>query len=374
MRRHKKEAHEPPKNTPKPYSWECPICHEFFKSQSERDNHRIDIHGKYCYQRHSKNSSNDTSTWECKYCHAVLGSRRLLFAHYKTCNVKQSLPVNSLGRVINFDALQKSKETLKQRAALGLYKNRVVSSSTRAKLSDSRKQYLATHRVKYNWTGPLKQLSYAEQYFYDIVKTRCESIHWANNFRVSYYKLDFANLDSKVYFEVDGEQHYDEYGLYHDQRRTERLEQLGWKLVGRVRWKLFSKLSDSEKAGYVNTLLNSFMSLDYRTINSLSDALPVITSKRQLHREHQLSQAIIDGRVDDRGNIIGNALSIDEWTSRKDLILTCGVDISKFGWVEKVTKTTGLTKRKIENTIKRFPDVFEGKYFRRKWTPVEHKT
>ena len=39
----------------------------------------------------------------------------------------------------------------------------------------------------------------------------------------------------------------------------------------------------------------------------------------------------------------------------------------KFGWVEKVIEKTGYTKRIIENTIKRFQEDFNGKYFRRKF-------
>ena len=361
MERHKKEAHEPAKNTPKPYSWECPVCHEFFKSRNERDRHRIDIHGKYYYQRHYQTSSNDTSIWECKYCHEVLDSRRLLFAHYKTCNVKQSMPVNSLGRVINYDALQKAQETRKQRAELGLYKNRVVSSSTRAKLSDRRKQYLATHRVKYNWTGPLKQLSYAEQYFYDIVKTRCESIHWANNFRVSYYKLDFANLDTKVYFEVDGEQHYDEYGKLHDIERTKKLAEKGWFLIARVRWKSFMQLNDNQKTSYVDELIRSFVSPDSNTIPPLPVPVEKEKSKqlrqmakeelrrqKQAERNRVMKTAEEQGLLRNNGWLNGIGVSLNEWNHRKELILNSGVDLMKFGWVGKVEQVTHLTNRRSQ--------------------------
>jgi len=36
------------------------------------------------------------------------------------------------------------------------------------------------------------------------------------------------------------------------------------------------------------------------------------------------------------------------------LILNSGVDISKFGWVKKVTETTFLTKRQIEMVVEHF--------------------
>ena len=59
-------------------------------------------------------------------------------------------------------------------------------------------------------------------------------------------------------------------------------------------------------------------------------------------------------------------LSISEWEERKDKILNSGVDMMKFGWVGKMEKATGFSKRIIENTLLKFPEIFEGKYFRRK--------
>lgn len=41
----------------------------------------------------------------------------------------------------------------------------------------------------------------------------------------------------------------------------------------------------------------------------------------------------------------------DEFNLRKEAILNSGVDIYKFGWVEKVSKVTGLTRRQIYKTV-----------------------
>jgi hypothetical protein len=47
---------------------------------------------------------------------------------------------------------------------------------------------------------------------------------------------------------------------------------------------------------------------------------------------------------------------------RKELILNCGVDLTRFGWVGEVEKATGLTKRIIESTVKYFDlEVFKRK-------------
>ena len=36
---------------------------------------------------------------------------------------------------------------------------------------------------------------------------------------------------------------------------------------------------------------------------------------------------------------------------RKETILNSGVDLSKFGWVENVSKVTGLTRRQIYKVV-----------------------
>ena len=397
MDRHRIEIHGRGKNIRKLDGWECPICHVVFKTCRERDQHRIHIHGKYCYQR-TRHGVSHASDWVCQYCGYRCNTRRLLFDHYKSCAKKQQQPVDVLGRPINPNRVIKCKETKQQRMALGLYKPRIVSDQTRQKISVARKQYLAAHHVKYNWMGPLKHLSYAEQYFYDIVHAKCQSVHWANNYRVSYYKLDFANLDTKVYFEVDGEQHYDEYGLMHDADRTKKLADRGWFLIARVRWKHFCNLSQLQKDEYVETLINQFMSNSTNTLQVLPEikltssdskkaSIPLAEYKalrkakaierdrqRQLVYQQKRMEAQREGLIRSDGYISGTGTPLSEWNRRKDLILTCGVDLTQFGWVEKVIKCTGLSKRMIENTLSKFPDDFDGKYFRRKWNPVDHKT
>lgn len=93
--------------------------------------------------------------------------------------------------------------------------------------------------------------SFAEGYWKDVFKDNENIVY---NFRVGYYVLDFANLEKKVYFEVDGEQHYTEEGLAHDKERTETLEQQGWKLVSRCRWSLYQKLQKIERENYVSSI------------------------------------------------------------------------------------------------------------------------
>ena len=69
---------------------------------------------------------------------------------------------------------------------------------------------------------------------------------------------------------------------------------------------------------------------------------------------------------DIRGRYNHSIISENIWLERKEKILSCGVDLMKFGWVGKVKQLTGLTQRELENTLIHFKEEFEGKYFRRK--------
>ena len=61
----------------------------------------------------------------------------------------------------------------------------------------------------------------------------------------------------KVYIEVDGEQHYTKKGIEHDKNRTEFLIENGWRLLKRIRWSEFQKLSKIERENEIYRLLQT---------------------------------------------------------------------------------------------------------------------
>ena len=50
------------------------------------------------------------------------------------------------------------------------------------------------------------------------------------------------------------------------------------------------------------------------------------------------------------------------WNERKERILSSGIDLHKFGWAREVSKKTGLTRKQVNLTVKRFPEL-AGKVF-----------
>lgn len=358
---------------------------------------------KYAYYRHLhkthpehkfkcdsiKDKRWDGKSWVCQYCNAPFKSRRQLYDHYKNCKIKLVLPVNALGRVYLPEYHEKAVASRKAHFADGLIIRKPCSLETRRKLSIARRKHIANGTGSSTWVNPHIHRSYAEQYFYDIVSNQLgTTINWKNNYRVCGYLLDFANLNTKVYFEVDGESHYTVDGLAYDAKRTSELAASGWFLIGRIRWKSYKKLSEDDRKKIVDSYLTAFASSDTNVLPPIKEysvdtailkkhkTTPKDIKKRQTEIEDYLCRRAIaeqNGLIRSDGHIDGKGISNSEWNNRKTLILNCGVDLTKFGWVGRVVDATGLSKRIIERTIQRFHDEFDGKYFRRKWNPVDIK-
>lgn len=129
----------------------------------------------------------------------------------------------------------------------GLWFGKKHSEETKKKISETQKK---------NYAGKSRYMpvqehrkSYAEQYF-DVIFTDAQK-----QFPVDRYRLDYAWPDTKTYIEVDGEQHYTEEGLKHDNERTQVLESLGWICKKRIRWSEYQKLNEDEKKTFIESLL-----------------------------------------------------------------------------------------------------------------------
>ena len=138
------------------------------------------------------------------------------------------------------------------------------------KMSDEQKKKISESRIKYLKENPDKvpyllnhssKESYPEKYFRSIFKKELDEGTLCSEYRVGLYSLDIANVDKKVDFEIDGDQHYlDKKIVESDIKRNEYLKNLGWTMV-RLKWSDYQKLSFSDKKDKLNEikkeLLNS---------------------------------------------------------------------------------------------------------------------
>lgn len=116
---------------------------------------------------------------------------------------------------------------------------------TKQKISNIRKQFLEEHPEKVPYLmNHSSNISYPERYFMECFKDVSNIVHQHPVYR---YSLDFANIDEKIYLEIDGEQHYtDKRIVAHDVIRTQKLLDADWTGI-RIRWSEFQKLDEIQR-------------------------------------------------------------------------------------------------------------------------------
>lgn len=234
----------------------CKFCNEEFTTGAKLGTHI----SKQCLKNPNRGIQKNSKIWKCSICQNDFLSRRRLQEHRKIehrTEIKGNFygyhpeinkPCQYCGRICSreCDLTRHEKYCLENPNKL-IWQGHKTSDETKKKLSDAAiKNLKGTHC---NWLN--KPKSYAEEYFEKYFKTAEFQYH------VNKYFLDFAWPKSKVYIEVDGEQHYTEDGLNHDNERTEFLLNEGWKLLKRIRWSEFQKLSAIEKENEIYRLLQT---------------------------------------------------------------------------------------------------------------------
>lgn len=198
---------------------------------------------------------NATNNWHCKYCETVFRTRRELAEHRKIEHPNKSGKSHvawNKGLTCETDErIAKITNILREGYASG----RLVNHQMGKPHTEEEKRKISETQKK-NYAGKSRYIpvqehrkSYAEQYF-DVIFTDAQK-----QFPVDRYRLDYAWPDMKTYIEVDGEQHYTEEGLKHDNERTQVLESLGWICKKRIRWSEYQKLNEDEKKAFIESLL-----------------------------------------------------------------------------------------------------------------------
>ena len=144
-----------------------------------------------------------------------------------------------------------SEETIEKKRIAST--GRRHTQETKDRISNIRKKYLEENPEKIPYLlNHSSKVSYPEKYFIECFKD-LNNIRF--QYRVGRYSLDFANIDKKVYFEVDGETHYKNLKTMEiDSRRTKFLSEKGWKEY-RVRWKNFQQMSFLDKKIFVENII-----------------------------------------------------------------------------------------------------------------------
>lgn len=159
--------------------------------------------------------------YNCKFCNLEFSKSNLLAIHARWCNLNP----NRVRRKI------KEKHPLGKRAFLG----RKHTKETKEILSEKRKKYLSKNKNKHNWSRYQNKESIPEKKFREFVETTDIKLtqYYIPPESDRYYELDFANIENKIAFEVNGNQHYDSDGKlkkYYQERQNYFIS-LGWKII-----------------------------------------------------------------------------------------------------------------------------------------------
>ena len=286
-----------------------------------------------------------------RYCNKNPNRQESPFVKYNKKHTSGEIPIwnKGLTKETN-ESVAKISKKLKDKYASGELipssLGRCHTNEEKEHLSVLRKEYLKNNpdKVPYLLNHHSKQ-SYPEKYFEKIFSNDDVLCKLKKEFKVGLYSLDFAFPEIKFYIEIDGEQHYlDERIIEHDKIRNEVLEKMGWYGI-RIRWSEYQRKSFDERSILISNIKNY--------VNGNSENINIENNTNKIDYEYLREHWLLD-----KNNKINRKLKDKEiWLSRKELILNSGVNLSKFGWVEKVIKETGLTKRIIENTVKKFEDL-----------------
>lgn len=216
----------------------------------------------------------------------------------------------------------------------------LVSDETKKKLSDVRKKYIKEHNgIWWNSRSKCKR-SYAEEWIKHILETEVKDNTFIEEYHIGRWFLDFAWPNKMIYIEIDGEQHEWVERKKNDEEKDNYCKELGWKCL-RLKWKdICNNTQEAIEVIKEFVLNNEVINYEFKNI-SKKEQIKLDKQKRKEKQENF-------------------------WKERKECILNSGVDLTKYGYVEKLVKTTGYTKKIIENTIKKFPNELDNLVFKRK--------
>lgn len=268
------------------------------------------------------------------------------------------------------------------------YGSHPQSEEARRRISEGRKKFLKENPDKHPWKYKSKFVSKPCEDFKDFLKTHNYKFEEeASVVPNRNYSVDICFPDLMLIFEINGNQHYDmktmELKSYYQERHN-AMESLGWTVIeipfnqaynkdfrmGVCR-QLDAKLSSKQCVNsqwefesphpYLKTLQEKQLEKELRRKKTEERKFTKIDSF--LKENHLTKQeAIAQGRLSKNGDkIVANKLGQDELEKRKNIILSSGIDMMKFGWVGKMEKATGLSKHQIEDCVR----FFNLKFFKR---------
>ena len=246
------------------------------------------------------------------------------------------------------------------------FKGHKWSEEDKKLISERRKKYLAEHPEEHPWRKNSKFKSVPCEDLKEFLRKK--GYKFEEEFKVienRNFSADICFPNLMIIFEINGNQHYDMKTmelLPYYQERHNIMESFGWQVIEIPYNQSYNEEFRLELCRQLDAKLTSNQYLcKFESCQPYLQKLREINNKKEINNEIR-AKLISEGRIKSNGSVDSRVLSKLEWEERKNLILNSGVDLNKFGWLSKVKKETGLSKRKIENVVKHFNlNVFKRK-------------
>ena len=299
-----------PQTKSKDGGWCCRVCHNYFRTRREMHNHIVNDHHLDNGHAWNKGLTKETS--------------------------------ESIAKAVKtrFDNIESGK--------IKIQYNRAPWTDERRKAQSERKKaYYLQHPDKHPnaiLAGNRHKMTYPEQVTYDWLITH--SIHVEHNKQIktaSFTRyVDFFIPNFNLIIEVDGE-------YWHASKRD-------------IDHKKDIEASD---AGYATLRIKPKECITHQLevyFNDKIDCGITPLTSEQIHKydllknKNREKSRVIEyakrtGKINCLGKICPNKITDDEMLHRKNIIINSGIDLTKFGWVEKVSKVTGLSRRQIYKVV-----------------------
>ena len=162
------------------------------------------------------------------------------------------------------------------------------SEETKKLLSEKRKAYLAANKDKHNWSRYSNKETVPERKFREFIERTDIKLkqYYIPPESDRFYEMDFAHPESKIAFEINGNQHYNSDGTLKDyyKERQQYFINLGWKIT-EIHYSLCFK----------EDVLSSLVQLSFSDFNLCQEKIQEISDHR-LERKRQREEKILEKR------------------------------------------------------------------------------
>ena len=204
--------------------------------------------------------------YNCKFCDLSFEKPNLVAGHIRWCNLNPN-------RVV------------RKRKPKGVGCNHFLgkhhSEETKKLLSEKRKAYLAANKDKHNWSRYSNKETVPERKFREFIERTDIKLkqYYIPPESDRFYEMDFAHPESKIAFEINGNQHYNSDGTLKDyyKERQQHFINLGWKIT-EIHYSLCFK----------EDVLSSLVKLSFSDFNLCQEKIQEISDHRLERKKQKL--------------------------------------------------------------------------------------